>query len=254
MPKTSIGAQMYTLRDFTKTPAGIAKTMKKVKQIGYDAVQLSALGPIDKTELKKILDGEELEVAATHIGFEKMRDEARAVIDEHQLLGCKHTAIGGIPQQYRSGEGFLTFAKEASKVIQNLKQAGLTFSYHNHSFELERFGTRTGLQILLEESDPSLFNFEIDTYWIQHGGGDPADWIKKVHGRCPLVHFKDMAILDGKPVMSEVGEGNLNWSEILRACRDSGVRWYLVEQDVCQRDPFESLAMSLRNMKAMGLR
>jgi sugar phosphate isomerase/epimerase len=62
-----------------------------------------------------------------------------------------------------------------------------------------------------------------------------------------------MAIQEKKQIMAEVGEGNLNWPAILDACKTAGVEWYLVEQDVCQRDPFESLAISLRNMKSWGL-
>jgi sugar phosphate isomerase/epimerase len=53
--------------------------------------------------------------------------------------------------------------------------------------------------------------------------------------------------------MMEVGEGNLDWPAILDAAREAGTEWYLVEQDTCQRDPFESLAISFRNLKAMGL-
>jgi sugar phosphate isomerase/epimerase len=50
-----------------------------------------------------------------------------------------------------------------------------------------------------------------------------------------------------------VGEGNLNWPAILRACRQAGVEWHIIEQDICQRDPFESLEISLRNVKRMSL-
>jgi sugar phosphate isomerase/epimerase len=96
--------------------------------------------------------------------------------------------------------------------------------------------------------------WEIDTYWIVHGGGDPAAWIRKVDGRIPCVHLKDMAItLKREQLMAEIGEGNLNWPLILQACRDAGVEWYLVEQDICQRDPFESLKISLENLREMGL-
>ncbi len=253
MSQSVLGAQLYTLREFTKTPADIATTLKKVKAIGYEAVQLSALGAIDNRELKNMLDGEGLTVAATHTSYELMRDEPQAVIDEHNLLGCKHAAIGGLPGEYRNAEGYLKFAKAASEVARKLKEGGLTFSYHNHSFELEKFNGRTGLAILYEESDPEVFNAEIDTYWIQHGGGDSAAWIRKMKGRAPLVHFKDMVVFGGKPIMAEVGEGNLNWPAIIEACKEADVQWYLVEQDTCQRDPFESMAISFRNLKAMGL-
>lgn len=253
MSDSRIGAQLYTLREFTKTPADIAKTMKKVREIGYEAVQVSGMGPIDPKELKKIVDGEGLTIASTHIGFDRMRDQPEAVIEEHQLWGCRHPAIGGMPSDYRNAEGFHKFAKEASEVAKKLAEGGLTFSYHNHSFELERFGDKTGMEILRTESDPKYFNLEIDTYWIQHGGGDPAEWILKCKGRIPLLHLKDMANRGGQPLMAEIGEGNLNWPRILDAAKEAGVEWYLIEQDICQRDPFESLAISLRNLKAMGV-
>ncbi|MCZ7646809.1 MAG: sugar phosphate isomerase/epimerase [Planctomycetota bacterium] len=256
MPQTSIGAQMYTVREFAKTPADIAKSLKKLKQIGYDAVQVSGTGPIEPAELRKMLDGEGMACAATHRGFDPMRDAPAQVLEEHQIIGCKHTAIGGLPQPYRkSAETYRQFAKEASAVARKLKDGGLTWSYHNHSFELERFGGGpAALEILYGESDPQVFNGEIDTYWIVHGGGDPAAWIRRMKGRIPLVHFKDMAVHEGKPIMSPVGAGNLNWPEILKACKEAGVEWYLVEQDTCLGDPFDALKESLDNLKSWGLK
>ena len=253
MAASQLAAQLYTVRDFTNTPAEIATTMKKVKQLGYDAVQCSALGTIDAHELKRIVDGEGLTICATHTDYDRMRDEPQAVIDEHNLWGCKHAAIGGLPQEYRSAEGYARFAKEASEVAKRLAEGGLTFSYHNHSFELERFNGRTGLEILYEDSDPKYFNSELDTYWIQHGGGDPAAWIRKLKGRAHIVHLKDMAMDGRTQLFAEVGEGNLNWPAILDACKEAGVEWYIIEQDTCQRDPFESLGISLRNLKEMGI-
>src|SRR5215213_10236359 len=90
-----IAAQLYTLRDFTKTPADIASTMKRVKQMGYDAVQCSALGPIDAKELAKIMQGEGLTCVATHTPLDRMEKEPQKVIDDHKTWGCKFTALGG---------------------------------------------------------------------------------------------------------------------------------------------------------------
>jgi sugar phosphate isomerase/epimerase len=254
MPDTCLAAQLYTLRDFLKTPEDIARTLPKVAALGYRAVQLSALGPIGTGELKKILDGEGLAVCATHAGFEQLRDDLDAVVEEHEALGCRYVAIGGLPNEYRNREGYHRFAKEASEVARKMKKRGLVFGYHNHSFELEKFDGRTGLAILYSESDPEVFTAEIDTYWIQHGGGDPAWWIRRVAGRSPLVHLKDMAMRGSTQLMAEVGEGNLNWPAILQACKEAGVEWYIVEQDhVYNRDPFEALGISLRNLNAMGL-
>jgi sugar phosphate isomerase/epimerase len=255
MPETVVAAQMYTLREFLKTPADITSSLKRVAEIGYKSVQLSGLGPMDPAEIKKVCDGEGLSVCATHISYDRMKDETEAVIEEHAIYDCKYPAIGGLPKERRENgaTGFIEFAKEASGVARKLSDAGLTFGYHNHSFELEKFDGRTGMQILLEESDPEVFQFEIDVYWIQHGGADPAAWIRNVKGRGDLVHVKDMEMKGREQLFSEVGEGNLNWPSILEACREAGTRWYIVEQDRCQRDPFDSLAISLRNLAEMGL-
>jgi len=120
MSDTVIAAQLYTVREFTKTPEDIAKTMKKVKDIGYGAVQLSALGPIDPNELKKILDAEELVACASHVSFEDARNKTEEVIEQHKILGCKYVAIASMPGQYRSADGYSRFAKEASEIGKNL--------------------------------------------------------------------------------------------------------------------------------------
>lgn len=250
---STIAAQLYTLRAYLKTPEDIARSMKKVREIGYEAVQLSGLGPIDASELKKITDGEGLTVCATHVSFEQLQNEFEQVIEEHKILDCDYLAVGMMPQEYQNAEGYVKFAKDATAVAKKLYAAGIVFGYHNHSFELQKYNDKTGLEILYEESDPQFVTAELDTYWLQNGGADPIAWIRKLAGRVPVIHFKDMTIIDAEQAMAEVGEGNLNWPGILEACQESGVKWHVVEQDHCQRDPFESLAISLRNLKQMGL-
>jgi len=248
-----IAAQMYTLRDFTRTPADIISTLKRVRKIGYNAVQLSALGKIDPKELANILQGEGLTCCATHVSLERMRDETAAVIEEHRLWNCKFTAIGGFFPKAPKASDWPQFARAFNDVAARFRSSGISVGYHNHSHELARYDGHTALQTLLDHFSPDIW-IEIDTYWIQHGGGDPAAWIEKVTGKIPCVHLKDYAIdPDRNPLMAEVGEGNLNWPAILKACRSAGVQWYIIEQDICQRDPFESLAISLKNARQMGL-
>jgi len=254
MQSMGIAAQLYTVREFMKTPEEIARGLNRVREIGYRAVQVSGIGPIEPAALKRLLDGEGLIMCNTHTAVDRLWNDIQPVIDEHHLWECKHVAIGGLPKEYRLGaDGYRRFAREASEVGHKLREAGLTFSYHNHSFEFEKFDGRTGLDILYSESDPRYLMAEIDTYWVQHGGGDPMAWIRRFSNRMPVVHFKDMVILNGAQTYAEIGEGNLNWPAIIAACGEVGVEWAAVEQDVCQRDPFESLAISYRNLKAMGL-
>ena len=252
MSDSKVAVTLYTLRDFTKTPPEIADTLRRVKAIGYDNIQLSAMGPIEPRELRRMADGEGLNICATHVDYNRLLHDLSAVVDEHRLWDCSQVAIGSVPTAYRNGEGYRQFAVETRQLTRDLAKEGLTFSYHNHNWELERHDGRTGLDIMVEECDSAVC-FEIDTYWIQAGGGDPAAWIRKVNTRIPLLHLKDMGVSDRKPIMTEIGEGNLNWPAILDAAREAGVEWYIGEQDWCARDPFESIAISLRNQKAMGL-
>lgn len=252
---SQIAAQLYTLRDHCKTSADIAKSLKKVKQIGYDTVQVSGIGKVDPKELANMLKGEGLACCITHISLDRMKSEPRQVADEHQLWGCRYTAIGGFGfSGEMTAQKWIDFARDYSAVAANLAKLGLLVGYHNHSHELVKYDGRTALDLILENADPSLW-FEIDTYWITHGGGDPIQWVNKVAGRIPCIHLKDMAIRpDRTQIMAEVGEGNLNFPGIIEAAKKAGTKWFIVEQDNCNgRDPFECLATSLRNLQAMGL-
>ncbi len=250
MTDEKLALTLYNVRDFTQTPQAIAGTLRKVRTLGYRAVQLSALGPIDPGELKRMLDGEGIAVCATHVGWERLANDLDVIIDEHHRWECKNVAVGSVPKEYRCADGYARLAQECSEVAGQLAAAGLTFSYHNHYWELERYEGRTGLEILYDNSDPSVLA-EIDTYWIQYGGGDPAAWIRRMKGRQRIVHFKDMGVRNGRQEMVEVGEGNLPWADIIAACREACADWYVVEQDTCPGDPFDSASVSLRNLRAM---
>lgn len=256
MAEHVLGAQLYTVRQYCKDIKQVAETFKKVTEIGYKAVQISGFGPVDPKEVAKIVADSGLTVAATHVKWDRFLNDLDAVIEEHRMWGCEHPAIGSLPGDYFSPEGLKKFLDELAPVAEKLSAAGMDFSYHNHSHELIRHGGKTWLAMLYEQADPGMLKAEIDTYWIQHGGGDPAQWVADVAGRCPLLHLKDMTMgPDRSQRMAEIGEGNLNWPAILAAARKSGVQWYLVEQDTCyDRDPFESLAISYRNLCNMGLR
>ena len=256
MSKPVLGAQLYTLREFCKTPPEIAETLKKVAGIGYTAVQISGIGPVEAKNLARMLEDAGVVAAATHVGWDELRNDSDRLIADHKLWKCKHPAIGGLPGEYYSVEGLKRFLDEVPPVAERLAREGMDFSYHNHNHEFIRYGRETWLAMLYEQASPKQVKAELDTYWVQAGGGDPAAWVKKCAGREPLIHLKDMAMgPDRDQRFAEVGEGNLNWPAVLKEAREGGVEWYLVEQDSTYgRDPFESLAISYRNLKAMGLR
>ncbi len=199
MAQSVLAAQLYTVREFTQTADDFASSMKKIRDIGYTGVQVSGIGPIPDAQVKAIVDDVGLTICNTHVRpADALWNDLDTVIAQHHLWDCKHVAIGSMPGRYRKdGEaGFKRFAEQAARIGEKLYAAGLTFSYHNHSFEFVRFGprrsdgacsggARSGLDIIYEESDPRYLQAELDTYWIQHGGGDSVAWINKVKGRMP---------------------------------------------------------------------
>lgn len=256
MKKPVVGAQLFTLRNFTKTAADVAATLKKVAQIGYTTVQISGFGPVDAREVAQALQDSGLKAVSTHTKWELFQKELDKVIEDHRLWGCAHPAIGGLPTTYFTLDGLKQFVDELGPIAEKLAKAGMDFSYHNHNHELARYGGRTWLEQLYERARPNVLKVEIDTYWITAGGGDPAAWIRRYPGRQPILHLKDMIVTPAREQrFAEIGEGNLNWPGILKAAEESGVEHLLVEQDNCyDRDPFESLAISYRNLLAMGYR
>ena len=256
MSDLKIAVQMYTLRDACNTPKELSETLRRVKEIGFQSIELAGLGPVDAREYSRMLEGEGLSGCCCHFGYGDLSEDIDTVIAQAQTVGCPYVGIGALPPDMRNRKGYQTWARQGSEIGARLKEAGLGLVYHNHYWELERFDTETGLDILYNGSDSDLFLAQIDTYWIQYGGGDPAAWILKWQGRLPIVHFKDMGVStsqDTKHIMMPVGEGNLNWPRIIEAADAAGARYAAVEQDHCQGDPFESIAVSLRNLKAMGL-
>lgn len=245
-----IAAELYTLREHLRDPETIAAGIDRVRRIGYEGVELAGLGAIEPARLAGLLRDTGLVACSVHVRWERLREETEAAIEDCRIWACDHVAVPALPPEYRDAAGYARFAQEAGEVAARLREAGIRFSYHNHSFELERFGAETGLEILYRSSDSSLVGAQIDTYWIQYGGGSPAGWIRRLSGRLPSVHLKDMAVSGGEPVMAEIGEGNMDWREVLAACSEAGAGWLIVEQDICRRDPFESLAISRRNLAA----
>jgi len=249
MKKINISAQLYTLRNYTKTPEDFLNTLYKVKEIGYKSFQLSGAGPMEPEYVKECLDKTELIMSATHTSPQRLNEDLDNVIREHKLWGCEFVGIGMMPEEYRDDyEGIVRFAKEYSEIGRKLKNEGLTLIYHNHDFEYQKYEDKLIMDILMDESDSRYLDFEIDTYWVQSGGADPVDWIYKLDGRMRYIHFKDMAMDGREQIYAPVGEGNLNWARIITACEETAVEWCAIEQDRCRMNEFDALRQSFDNL------
>jgi len=241
MRKAQLAVQLFTVRDFCQTATGLAKTAKRVREMGFPAVQISGVGPIPIAEMKRICDEEGLIICVTHETADLIRHEPAEVVDRLQQLGCRRTAY-----PYPTGVDFGDVAQLES-LIQDLATAGavLALAYHHHAIEFIRVGDRTVLETIFDRTDPQDLWAEIDTYWIQYGGGDPVSWCEQMAGRMEVIHLKDYGITaESEPAFAEVGSGNLDFARIIAAAEKSGCRWFVVEQDVCPGDPFDSLQKS----------
>ncbi len=246
-----VALQLYTLRDFCKTVPDFVATVKKITDIGYRAVQLSGVS-VPPTEAKKVLDDAGVTICATHEPSQEILDEPEKVCERLKSLGVTHTAYpypGGI--DFKSEEAVRTLAKKLDASGAIFAKQGLSLSYHNHAIEMTSFGDTTVLDFIYNETKPANLKAELDTYWVQYGGGDPAAWIEKLSGRVPVLHYKDYGFgKDDKPFFAEIGHGNLNWPRIFEASAKAGVEWVAVEQDVCPGDPFVSIKKSYDFLKS----
>jgi sugar phosphate isomerase/epimerase len=244
-----LGAQLFTVRDFAQTTEGIASTLRRVAQIGYQCIQVSGIGPIEPERLRDLADRHSLEIVITHADRARIADDTAAVIREHEILGCRNIGIGSFGYIPGSAEEYEKFIRQYQGASRMIRDSGMKLHYHNHAFEFQKFNGKTGFDMLLEGFDAEQVGIILDTYWVQVGGIDPAGMILRLKGRIDAIHFKDLAIENNKQKMTEVMEGNLDWAGIIDACNQTNVRYALVEQD-CDWTvgPFESLETGYRNL------
>jgi sugar phosphate isomerase/epimerase len=259
----SIGVVGYTTRFRTFTVEQVEDAYRKFAEMGYDGPE----GPLGRflsiEESLALLAKYNLKVADVHADITKP-EEAFKIADKY---GVKIFGIPSIPgEMMNSVEGFRAYAEKINDLAKPFKSAGYFLQYHNHAQEFRNFpqlNGKAGMDILIEETDPQAVMFELDTFWASAAGADPAQWISKLKNRIPIVHFKDFAVdwkaedvqLGSIPKrFAEIGQGNINWPAVVKACRESGVQWYCVEQDRTVLDEFESLRLSINFMKSLGVK
>ncbi len=252
-----IGAQLYTLHEFTKTLDDFAETLKKVADIGYTSVQVSATCGYTAEWLADQLKQNGLTCQLTHFNFNRILNDTENVIKEHKHFGCDHIGIGSMPGW---DEGYPAFVSNPliRPAMDKIHEAGQIFMYHNHDWEYETLldDGRSIMQHLADDFTPDQLGFTLDTYWVKFGGGNLDEEIDRLAGRLPVVHFKDMYIDEaGNRSMSWVGGGNVfNFEKLAEKFDSVGTKYAYVEQDDCHgEDPFECLRKSYNYLKSIGL-
>ena len=250
MPDVPIALQLYTVRD--ELARDFEGTLRRVAEIGYTAVEFAGFLERPASKLYAILKELNLQVAGAHVPVEDLETDLEAIVEYHLEIGNQYLVVPSAPEERRRDrKRFRSFAHALNDIGADIQDYGLKICYHNHAYELEDFGGQTGMEILLETTEPETVGIELDTYWIKYGGADPAELLRRLAGRCPLVHLKDMAD-DEQRSTAEIGTGTMDFDAIFAAAEEAGVQWYIVEQDETARPSLESARISLENLKARG--
>lgn len=249
MAHKPIAAQLYTVRE--ASTQDFPGALRRVAELGYTGVELAGTFGLTTTELAQTLNGLGLKCVSAHVPLANLRQNLSGEIEKYLAVGAEFIACPWLPPEQRNGEAdYRALAEELNRMGEVCRGSGLQLCYHHHDFELVQFNGKYGLDILLEESEPNNLQLEADTYWLQFAGEDPAAYLRRWLGRVPLIHLKDMTSTQ-PATFAEVGTGILDWPPIFEAARVAGTQWYIVEQDTCPGDPFESLRISLERLRAI---
>lgn len=229
-------------------------TMKKVKEIGFDGIELGvfpAIEDLSPKEIKEKFDDIGLEIVNIHGLIDDFKNRLDDIIENARIFGVKYVTLVWTP--FDSKEWFDRELPHILAAAKNLKAEGLEFLYHNHDHEfLNSFDGKRAIDWLFDTISEDLIKGEIDTAWVQVGNDDPARYISQMGERCKLVHTKDVIMQDGKPQMVELGTGEVDFAEVAKVVKEIKCEWLISEQDTGYQLPgLESIALSYNNLKAL---
>ncbi|MGC2638816.1 MAG: sugar phosphate isomerase/epimerase [Acidobacteriaceae bacterium] len=259
-----LGVQLYTVRK--QAEQDLPDVLEKIRRIGY--VQVETYGGIytfSAVALRHMIEDAGLTAPSGHFGY----DEFTTRFNFARELGVLWMVCSAIsPSLWNSADGFATAAKQFNAWGRQAKELGMRFAFHNHDYEFRPFPSgqsgkdqpgRTGYDVLLDATDPSLVFFEIDCYWAAQAGHDPVELMRRLGPRVKMLHLKDrkpgfppsFEMNDAAAHFEPVGKGSLDWKSILAEGEQLGVEHYFVEQDRTAGPPVEALRESYRYLRSI---
>lgn len=235
----NIGLQLYTVRkEMAEDAVG---TLKKLAKIGYKQLESARSDKgnyygLQAKEIKKIVEDLGMKMRSGHVHIDENWQQS---VDQAAEAGQEYLICSTMPSRGQTVENYQRVADAFSKAGEDCKKAKLVFGYHNHDYEFEKAGDQVLYDVLLDKTDPSLVQFELDLGWVIAAGSDPMHYFEKYSGRFPLWHLKDMDLV--KKQSTEFGKGKMNIVQLLQSAKKSGMKYYFVEQEEYSSTPLESL-------------
>jgi sugar phosphate isomerase/epimerase len=242
-----LGLQLYTVRE--EAQKDLLGTLRRVGRMGYEGVEFAGTFGVPAAQVKAVLAETGLVPAGLVFSKQELETTRKQAFDYAHELGCTTLLFPWLDEPLRgSPSAYESSAEMLNGFGQACHEAGLRLLYHIHGYEFERYGDRTGLDILMAHLNPAWVGIELDTYWVAHGGADPLRVFLQCASRCPYLHLKDMK--DRRTEHdTEVLDGVLGLAGLIPIARRAGVEWLIVEQEQFDRPPLESAAISLANLK-----
>lgn len=273
--KLPVAVQLYSVRD--EMEKDFYGTIQKMKDLGYNGVEFAGLFGEEPSKIKAFCEEIGITPISAHVPYYDMLAEPEKVLSAYAEIGCKYVAVPYLNEECRPGtDGFDATVEGIRKIGEAAKNLGIQLLYHNHDFEFVKIGEEYALDVLYSTIPADLLQTEIDTCWVNVAGVNPAEYIEKYAGRCPVVHLKDFKKSgeqlgklydligiddDGAEDEEEdafsfmpVGYGVQDMPAILAACEDAGAKWVVVEQDMPAKDdtPLNSVKLSREYLNTLN--
>ena len=258
--KRNIGIQLYTLRE--SLPKNVKGVLEQIGKVGFNEVETYGYSPTkgffgtSVQDFKSILSDNGLEATSNHFDFsgyiEKGNiDIIKSYIETAHVLGSEYITVPYLVENLRgtSADDYKKLAIKINKAAEMCKNSGLKLAYHNHAFEFTKFGDTTGYEILLNETDKNLVDFEMDLYWVVRSGNDPLQLFKNYPGRFKMWHVKDMDKIN-PDWNAEIGTGKINFKAIFSQAKQAGMKRFFLEHEYnYSPTPLESIQTSFDYIK-----
>jgi len=260
-----LGIQLYSVRQ--QMAQDFEGTLAAVREAGYLEVEAAAMPKKSAAEIRGALDRAGLKCVSSHRGFADVTRDLDATTEFEKTIGVsyiicpgpgrKPAPVSGQQAEPLAIDDWKYNAEEFNKTGEKLKQAGITFGYHNHWVEFKPVDDKVPYEVLLELCEPDKMTFEMDMGWVKVAGQDPAALMKKYPHRFSMLHVKDFhlppnisfATHDDAKV-TELGRGSIDYRPIFaQAAKNQKITHAFVEQEAFDIPWKESLKVDAEYLK-----